>query len=667
VNLPLLLDTLLSWSAQVALLTVAAAAAALAITHPKTRLYFWQGILLLAVLIPVLEPWTPTPVYAPDISFSSMTTDAVSAAPAVAARIRWRREDWLLLIAFGASLRLLWIAAGFLRLRAYRLRARALSSPPLPFVSGAARWYASENVPGPVTYGWLRPSILLPTRVLALPPALREPIACHELVHVNRRDWLFVLAEEFLRSALWFHPAIWFVLSRIQLAREQVVDREVIRLTENRESYLDALVAVAEQSLLSDLAPAPLFLRKRQLAVRVKEVLKEVSMSRSKIAARLAGACTLTLAAAVAAMWLFPFVSPAQTVADAPGITVNPGAPLIHRAPVRQPAGSQMTGTVIVEATLNSKGEVTDAHVISGPVELRRPAIESVLQWHYSPGISTAQATINFQGAQVSPSNPAPSEPDLRAAYLAGQQAGVSALGGGIGAGIGGGRGGGAGKGIAPAAAPGPAVPAFPATVKSIAFDGIGPEAEQQLRSRIPVREGGTMTQDDLQTISQAIRDFDSHLSVSYMFRGTDPNGGGIMALNVQPIYGSREIFLPPAFRGSGPPEVNIRVQAESAQGKFIAFPAAPATAFGVATAQNLTPAKKVTPIYPPLAKEARVQGAVILAVTINPDGTVKDAERIDGPPLLFPAARDAVMQWVYAPSAAPVQTEVTVNFTLQQ
>jgi len=86
---------------------------------------------------------------------------------------------------------------------------------------------------------------------------------------------LFVLLEESIRSVLWFHPAIWFVLSRIQLAREQVVDAEVVSLTRDRERYLDALVAVAAQRLLPDVAPAPLFLKKRQLAVRVAAVLKE--------------------------------------------------------------------------------------------------------------------------------------------------------------------------------------------------------------------------------------------------------------------------------------------------------------------------------------------------------------------------------------------------------
>src|SRR5262249_41138406 len=151
------------------------------------------------------------------------------------------------------ALRLLWIAAGLLRLRRYRSSAESLSDPPLYFVAKTVRWYVSDTLPGPVTYGFLRPCILLPRRVESLPAALREAIACHELVHVRRGDWLAVIAEELIRALLWFHPAIWFALSRIQLAREQVVDREAVRLTENRDSYLNALVAVAEHRLQPDL------------------------------------------------------------------------------------------------------------------------------------------------------------------------------------------------------------------------------------------------------------------------------------------------------------------------------------------------------------------------------------------------------------------------------
>jgi TonB family protein len=75
---------------------------------------------------------------------------------------------------------------------------------------------------------------------------------------------------------------------------------------------------------------------------------------------------------------------------------------------------------------------------------------------------------------------------------------------------------------------------------------------------------------------------------------------------------------------------------------------------------------KKVAPVYPELAKSARIQGVVKFNATINADGTVSKLELISGHPLLIPAARDAVLQWVYQTSPTSVQTDISVNFTLQ-
>jgi len=253
----LLLDNLFAWSAQVAVLVSVAALAAMTLAHPRARLIFWQGILAIVLLLPAVEPW-----HRPMADDTGSVAIAASAAPVTvvqqpAFRLIWKREYLLLLIAGGAALRFLWIGAGLLRLRRHRLDARMLTIPPVRFSNPRVRWFVSSTVGGPVTFGFLNPSILLPARVVDLPDDLREAIAHHELAHVRRRDWLFVLLEEGIRSVVWFHPAVWFVLSRIQLAREQVVDAEVVGLTQDRERYLDALVAVAAQRLLPDVAPAP--------------------------------------------------------------------------------------------------------------------------------------------------------------------------------------------------------------------------------------------------------------------------------------------------------------------------------------------------------------------------------------------------------------------------
>ena len=77
-------------------------------------------------------------------------------------------------------------------------------------------------------------------------------------------------------------------------------------------------------------------------------------------------------------------------------------------------------------------------------------------------------------------------------------------------------------------------------------------------------------------------------------------------------------------------------------------------------------------PVYPPLAKAARIQGTVKFEVTIDKSGSVTNLQLLEGPPLLVEAARGAVWQWKYRPSTVdgkPVEviTTVDVNFGLSQ
>jgi len=81
---------------------------------------------------------------------------------------------------------------------------------------------------------------------------------------------------------------------------------------------------------------------------------------------------------------------------------------------------------------------------------------------------------------------------------------------------------------------------------------------------------------------------------------------------------------------------------------------------------------KKPTPVYPPLAKQARIQGTVKFTAVIGKDGTIQNLMLVSGHPLLVQSAQDAVKQWVYQPTllnGEPVEviTEIDVNFTLSQ
>ena len=79
---------------------------------------------------------------------------------------------------------------------------------------------------------------------------------------------------------------------------------------------------------------------------------------------------------------------------------------------------------------------------------------------------------------------------------------------------------------------------------------------------------------------------------------------------------------------------------------------------------------RKIQPAYPPLARQARIQGSVLLQAEISKDGTIQNLRLISGHPMLAPAAIEAVKQWRYKPyilngEPVEVETQITVNFTL--
>jgi len=602
------------------------------------------------LLLPAVEPWRQPMVEQSAAAPIADTNTPVIVAHQPGFRFSWRREYILVLIAAGGALRFLWISAGLLRLRRHRLEAHMLTIPPVRFSNPRVRWFVSNTVGGPVTFGFLNPSILLPARVVELDADLREAIAHHELAHVRRRDWLFVLLEELIRSVLWFHPAIWFVLSRIQLAREQVVDAEVVGLTRDRERYLDALVAVAAQRLLPDVAPAPLFLKKRQLAVRVAAVLKETRMSKPRTFLSYTTVCSAALLAVRLAVWMFPMQAPAQTATvagpapgkiivagarDGSGVVVEPGAKILHRQGVFYPAGVTAVGTVVVESLVNAKGEVTDAHVISGPDELRNAALSSVLNWHFSPeGLApTVQSTIRFEKPPSTKESPVPLIPHT-AQYL-----------------------------------------------KSIVTGDLSDGLAETVTASLPVHVGDAFANEDLTRVREAVKQVDEHLDVLTRISGSDvtlifmlrPSGAmprPNVVIEVAPASG-----IAGGISGGVTSGITGGVMGGVAGAGAAQLPAPADGAMRIRVGGNVQAAnliKKVTPAYPPLAKQARISGTVQFTALIGADGSIQSLQLVSGHPLLVESAQEAVKQWMYKPTLLngnPVEviTQIDVNFTLSE
>lgn len=590
------LQNLLSYSLQIAVVAAAGAVLLrlLRIRVPNIRVLCGQALIAACLFLPVIQPRLP--------GKKSSATVQITTGPYTVVEPRQRSNSMplpmenilLLLMGAGILVRTGMLGLGFWRVRRYRHTST--------FVPGtfehlqrrlgvAADFHISSEVPGPVTFGFFRPVIFMPESCMR-----NESIACHELVHVRRRDWLFTVAEECILSVFWFHPAMWWLVAEIQLAREEAVDREVVLLLNTREQYLESLLSLAAAKAGLDLVPASPFLRKRHLKRRVASLLKEVSMSKLRLSSSMAAFS----AAIVLATWLgvksFPLQAAPQekqeSKIDGPGVAVQPSpVAVLHRTPVAYPKealAKRIQGTVVVEVTLSATGTVSDARVLSGPEELRKAALQSVLQWHFSSNSqvsSTTQVTVDFH-------LPDPAPASIRTAVT----------------------------------------PAVDVPVVDRVILRVPESLKQKLESRLTLRQGDRLTPAAISDLSAAANEIDEHLNVNVE---TGVEGAVVV------------ISLPESAAPATPGRIRVG---------------------GNAQALNLI--YKVTPVYPALAKQARIQGVVRFTVNIGNDGTMQDVQLISGHPLLVESARTAVWQWRYKPTLlngepVDVVTQVDVNFTL--
>ncbi len=108
----------------------------------------------------------------------------------------------------------------------------------------------------PLLVGYVQPVILLPISVVAgIPASQLEAILIHELAHVRRHDFLVNLLQTLVETVFFYHPAVWFLSSRIRIERENCCDDLVVGIVQDRAEYGRALLAVEElrgnQSILA--------------------------------------------------------------------------------------------------------------------------------------------------------------------------------------------------------------------------------------------------------------------------------------------------------------------------------------------------------------------------------------------------------------------------------
>jgi TonB family protein len=405
----------LAYSVQLGVLAIAALliTRALRLRAPLPSLRFWQAILAVSLFLPLVQPRA----HGGAAAMSSAALAPFAGAVRVDA-ITARSGDvapWLLLVVLtGIAIRLLWLTVGALRLRTITRGAsfdRSLD-PLLRELSASLGTEAtiaiSEAVESPSTVGVRRPLILLPRRVLSMPPSVQRAVIAHELVHVRRRDWLHTIAEEMWCALLWFHPAARLIASRLSLARETLVDETTILLTRDRRAYAEALLAFASPQPHAG-APTTRTLRRgvdlpgvtpfigTHLSQRISLIAEEEVMSRPRLLASLTMATLVCAAATVSAVSTVPMTAVAQsTQVYKPGKDVTLPTAVHEVKPSYTPEAMdrRIQGNVLMSVVVLETGDVgyvKITHSLDAEYGLDQAAVDAAKQWKFRPGTKDGQ------------------------------------------------------------------------------------------------------------------------------------------------------------------------------------------------------------------------------------------------------------------------------------
>lgn len=133
----------------------------------------------------------------------------------------------------------------------------------------------SSLVHAPITYGFFKPVILLPTSLaFSMSPDQLEAIIAHELAHIKRYDYLANIFQSVVEIAFFFHPGFWWINRIIHEERENATDDLALSLGVNPEALAFGLAEVANHSSIRTpemtLAASP---SKKFTLQRIKRIL----------------------------------------------------------------------------------------------------------------------------------------------------------------------------------------------------------------------------------------------------------------------------------------------------------------------------------------------------------------------------------------------------------
>jgi len=265
--------------------------------------------------------------------------------------------------------------------------------------------YRRQYVAAPVTFGILRPEILLPATARNWPPETLASVMLHERAHIRRRHTVAQLFTQIVSAFIWFQPLVWYAARRAAEERERACDDLVVNEGVPASLYASHLLEIARESSSTPESVAAIpMARACSLESRLRAVLDK-STPRATVTPRYRAALLILAALLIPAISGLKAQDSQIHKMGEPGLTAPQVLFKVEPKYTEEAREAKIQGTVLLSLVVNSDGTPSEVTVVRGlDSGLDVNALAALTQWRFKPGTKdgqpvavAAQVEVNFQ------------------------------------------------------------------------------------------------------------------------------------------------------------------------------------------------------------------------------------------------------------------------------
>jgi beta-lactamase regulating signal transducer with metallopeptidase domain len=262
---------LLEWTIKTCVIVAIALGASFAMRRSSAaiRHLVWVAAFGTIVLLPLctllippsLHSNLPAPITRMTMSSKLQYSVPIASVDSLAARatsvrativpVSWPVLIWLVgclasaAILFAGRLRLAWTSHASMHFLDARWARASIELSRAFGLKRRVRLLQDLNTSMPVTWGWLRPRVLLPANAENWTDKQIRVVLSHEFAHIHRHDWAVQMLAEIVRAAYWFNPLLWIACDRLRQEGEHACDDAVLLLGIEGTEYAANILDVA--------------------------------------------------------------------------------------------------------------------------------------------------------------------------------------------------------------------------------------------------------------------------------------------------------------------------------------------------------------------------------------------------------------------------------------